>query len=87
MSAFGVRNAYGSLRRVLMHRPGPELDRVTPETLREFHFARPVDRGLFLADYEAMLGLFHAHGVETLLLRSPRRRRRLGSATSPTVPT
>jgi N-dimethylarginine dimethylaminohydrolase len=68
VSGFGVRTAYGSLERVIMHRPGPELAKVTPETLREFHFARPVDRQKFVADYDAMLELFRRHGVETLLL-------------------
>jgi N-dimethylarginine dimethylaminohydrolase len=53
---------------VIVHRPGPELDKVTPETLREFHFARPVDREKFVADYDAMLALLRGHGVETLLL-------------------
>jgi N-dimethylarginine dimethylaminohydrolase len=68
VSGFGVRTAYGTLERVLMHRPGPELDVVTPQTLREFHFARPVDRGKFVSDYDAMLALFRSHGVEALLL-------------------
>ena len=35
---YGVRNAYGDLKRVLMHRPGPELSLVTAQTLREFQF-------------------------------------------------
>jgi N-dimethylarginine dimethylaminohydrolase len=69
VNAFGVRTAYGTLARVLMHRPGPELQKVTPETLAEFHFTRPVDVDRFVADYDAMLGLFEAHGVEVLLLR------------------
>ena len=43
MSGYGVASAYGDLRRVLMHRPGTELDLVTERTLREFHFERPVD--------------------------------------------
>jgi N-dimethylarginine dimethylaminohydrolase len=68
VSAFGVRSAYGSLRRVLMHRPGGELHKVTPETLAEFHFTRPVDVDRFVADYDAMLGLFREHGAEVLLL-------------------
>jgi N-dimethylarginine dimethylaminohydrolase len=68
MSGFGVRTAYGSLARVIMHRPGPELDKVTPDTLREFHFARPVDRARFVADYDALLALVRSHGVEALLL-------------------
>jgi len=51
VTGFGVRTAYGTLERVLVHRPGRELDEVTPETLREFHFARrrgrrsPSERG------------------------------------------
>ncbi len=68
MSAFGVRTAYGSLERVILHRPGPELGMVTPDTLREFHFSRPVDGEKFVADYDAMLGVFREHDVETLLL-------------------
>ena len=69
MTGFGVRSAYGSLKRVLMHRPGPELDQVTAENLKEFNFERPVDRAKFVADYDVMLRLFQGHGVETLLLR------------------
>ncbi|MGH9315084.1 MAG: dimethylarginine dimethylaminohydrolase family protein [Vicinamibacterales bacterium] len=68
MTTYGVRNAYGTLKRVLMHRPGPELDFVTDKTLDEFHFARPVDRERFVADYDAMLDRFRAHGVEVLLV-------------------
>ena len=69
MNGFGVRSAYGTLERVLMHRPGPELGVVTAETVKEFHFSRPVDVERFVADYDAMLGLFRAHGVDVLLLR------------------
>lgn len=68
MAGFGVRNAYGDLRRVLVHRPGRELEMVTTKTLEEFHFARPVDVERFVDDYDTMLGLFQAHGVETLML-------------------
>jgi len=66
---FGVSNAYGSLRRVLMHRPENELDVVTIPTAKDFHFDGPVNREAFLSDYDAMLRLFNDHGVETLLLR------------------
>ncbi|MFQ5791661.1 MAG: arginine deiminase family protein [Acidobacteriota bacterium] len=69
MSRYGVKSAYGNLLQVIMHRPGPELDVVTERTLREFHFARPVHREKFMSEYDAMLGLFQSHGVETLLLR------------------
>lgn len=65
---YGVSNAYGSLKRVLMHRPGGELKMVTPKTLPEFHFDAPVDIEKFMHDYDIMRDLFHDHGVETLLL-------------------
>ena len=63
MKAFGVRSAYGALHRVIMHRPGVELDLVTPHSLREFNFDRPVDREAFVRDYDAMVELFHRDGV------------------------
>jgi N-dimethylarginine dimethylaminohydrolase len=69
MANYGVHTAYGTLSRVIMHRPDRELDAVTENTLKEFHFRRPVDREKFVSDYNAMLGLFQSHGVETLLLR------------------
>lgn len=65
---WGVKNAYGDLKRVLMHRPGEELAMVTPQSLKEFNFDAPVDIDKFMADYDTMLALFQAHGVETLLL-------------------
>jgi arginine deiminase len=63
---YGVRSAYGDLQRVIMHRPGPELKLVTPETLAVFHFDNPVDSEQFVAEYERMLSLLQSHGVETL---------------------
>lgn len=68
MSAFGVKSAFGDLRRVLMHRPGAELGIVSNQNLAEFNYDRPVHREAFLSDYDAMLQLFQQHGVETLLL-------------------
>ncbi len=68
MKNFGVKNAYGNLKRVLMHRPGEELLKVTPNSLKEFHFDAPVDYETFLSDYDIMLELFQSHGVETVLL-------------------
>jgi arginine deiminase len=66
--SFGVPNAYGSLKRVLMHRPGTELNVVTTATAAEFNFVRPVDRRCFLDDYDAMVQRFSAHGVDVVML-------------------
>jgi N-dimethylarginine dimethylaminohydrolase len=68
MKSFGVKNAYGDLIRVLMHRPGIELDRVRSRNLEEFHFSRPVDREKFLLEYDQMISIFKNHGTEVLFL-------------------
>ena len=68
MKTFGVSNAYGTLRRVIMHLPGQELKVVTPENLLEFHFTRPVVSEKFISEYKGMLKLFEEHGTEVLLL-------------------
>ena len=65
---YGVRSAYGTLERVLVHRPGPELAAVTPATLEFFNFGRPVDRDRFVVEYDAMLESFGRHGVDAVLL-------------------
>jgi N-dimethylarginine dimethylaminohydrolase len=68
MSAFGVRNEYGNLERVLVHRPGAELDVVNASNLREFNFSAPVDRAKFATDWDAMTQRFREDGVEPLFL-------------------
>ena len=50
MIEFGVATAYGTMKRALMHRPGEELQKVTDDTLEEFHFQRPVKKEKFLAE-------------------------------------
>lgn len=67
-TTYGVHSAYGDLKRVIMHRPGPELELVRPDTLDEFHFDAPVDIKKFVADYDLMRATLQRHGVETLLL-------------------
>jgi N-dimethylarginine dimethylaminohydrolase len=68
MKTFGVGNAYGTLRKVIMHLPGQELNVVTPESLEEFHFTKPVNSEKFISEYKGMLKLFEEHGTEVLLL-------------------
>ena len=65
---YGVKSAYGDLRTVLMHRPGPELGLVKAHTLAEFNFDAPVEQAAFVAEYDAMWRLLQSHGVETVML-------------------
>ena len=48
MGLFGVSNGYGSLKRVLMHRPDMELDKVTEDNKTEFNFKRAVNKATFV---------------------------------------
>ena len=68
MGLFGVSNGYGSLKRVLMHRPGMELDKVTEDNKTEFNFKRAVNKATFVNEYDIMLSKFQNHGAETILL-------------------
>jgi arginine deiminase len=65
---WGVANAFGDLKTVLMHRPGSELSVVTHSNLRDFNFDEPVDTDQFRHDYDLMAGLFDDHGVDVLFL-------------------
>ena len=87
MTARFVPNAYASLKRVLVHRPGPELEKVTERTLREFNFERPVDRGRFVGEYDAMLRLSRTTASRRCSCARSWRRTRTRSATSTSVPT
>jgi arginine deiminase len=65
---WGVISAYGDLESVLMHRPGVELDVVNDQNLDVFNFDAPVNRDVFVAEYDAMVSQFNAHGVECVFL-------------------
>jgi N-dimethylarginine dimethylaminohydrolase len=69
MTRWGVRSTYGDLGGAIVHRPGAELDLVTPETLDMFHFERPVDRAVFVAGYDRMLEALGAGHAELHQLR------------------
>ncbi len=69
MTRWGVRSAYGDLGGAIVHRPGVELDEVTPQTLETFGFERSVDRERFVAEYDVMLDALRAQGAEMHQLR------------------
>ncbi len=69
MIQWGVRSAYGDLGAAIVHRPGVELDLVTPDTLETFHFERAVDRVRFATEYDHMLAAVGGSGAELYHLR------------------
>jgi arginine deiminase len=65
---YGVSTDYGNLRRVMIHRPGKELEQVRDDTLKHFGFMRPVDPARFTREYDAMLAILTATGAEAVEL-------------------
>ena len=66
--SWGVNSAHGTLKSVLLHRPGIEIDVVTNENKAIFNFDEPVDRETFQAEYDVMTSVFDEHGVEPVFL-------------------
>jgi N-dimethylarginine dimethylaminohydrolase len=64
----GAQTEYGKLRRVLMHRPGRELELVSEDTKRSFGFRRPVDIAKFQSEYDALTETMSEAGAEVVLL-------------------
>jgi arginine deiminase len=69
---WGCDSEVGPLRDVLMHRPGPELDLVTPATYHDHLFDAPIDPGRFRAEFDALAEAYRAHGVRVHLMQGQR---------------
>jgi arginine deiminase len=69
---WGVASEVGPLRDVLMHRPGPELELVTPETCHDHLFDAPVDPVRFRAQFDGLVETYRAHGVRVHLVQGQR---------------
>jgi arginine deiminase len=65
MSSFGITSESGTLKRVLVHHPGKELELANTNPV-EHHFDQPVDIGRFRADHKMMMDALTEAGVEVL---------------------
>jgi arginine deiminase len=68
MSGFGINHESGTLKRVMVHHPGSELELANTDPLKH-HFDQPVDVKRFISDHKELLDAFEEVGVETLLVR------------------
>lgn len=64
----GVHDEISELRRVIVHRPGTELERLTPDSREEFLFDEVLWRGRAEAQHQEFSALLRAEGVEVLEL-------------------
>lgn len=60
--------AFGRLTRVMMHRPGKELELISRENHRQWLFDRVPDIGRFIEEHDRYRQLLISHGVEVIEL-------------------
>src|SRR5439155_15247725 len=65
---FGAQTEFGKLKRVLMHRPGRELDCVSAETASAYNFRRPVQKVRFQGELDTLTESISEAGAEVVLL-------------------
>ncbi len=65
---YGAQSEYGRLRKVLMHRPNEELDRITPGNLAAFNFRDVVYWREFQREHDVFTDALRGEGVDVLLL-------------------
>ena len=63
MSALGVHSEVGRLRRVVVHRPGLELERLTPSTVHDLLFEDVLWAERAREEHDAFAALLREHGV------------------------
>jgi arginine deiminase len=69
VSELGVYSEVGKLRRVLVHRPGVCMERLTPANRAEFLFDDVVQVERAQAEHDAFTGVLRGFGVEVLCLQ------------------
>lgn len=69
MSQLGVHSEVGRLRKVLMHRPGVSMERLTPANRTEFLFDDVVWVERAQQEHDAFTSVLRDHGVEVLYLQ------------------
>jgi arginine deiminase len=68
MPEYGITHESGSLRRVMVHHPGRELELANADPVAH-HFDQPVDIKRFISDHQELVDALRDAGVETLLVR------------------
>ena len=68
MPEYGIAHESGSLRRVMVHHPGRELELANADPVAH-HFDQPVDIKRFISDHQELVDALRDAGVETLLVR------------------
>jgi arginine deiminase len=68
MPNYGINHESGTLKRVMVHHPGKELELANADPVAH-HFDMPVDIKRFINDHQELIDAFHEAGVEVLKVR------------------
>jgi len=68
-ASYGANSEVGRLRTVMLHRPGPELARLTPRNSADLLFDGIPWVGRAQQEHDEFAGALREHGVEVLILR------------------
>ena len=65
MPSYGISHEAGTLKRVLVHHPGKELELANSDPIVH-HFDQPVDIDRFVADHRELMDALEGAGVEVI---------------------
>ena len=68
MPSYGINHESGTLKRVMVHHPGKELELANLDPVAH-HFDMPVDIKRFISDHQELVDALRDVGVEVLLVR------------------
>lgn len=63
MYPINVKNEIGPLKKVMLHRPGREIEKLTPDTLRHLLFDDIPYLRIAQEEHDAFADLLRSHGV------------------------
>jgi len=63
MPSYGVNHESGTLKRVMVHHPGKELELANQNPVKH-HFEMPVDTKRFIDDHQTLMDALEEEGVE-----------------------
>jgi N-dimethylarginine dimethylaminohydrolase len=62
----------GTLRSVLLHRPGPEVEGIGPDNFAQYRFRAPFDAPAARAEQDALADLYRSNGIEVHYVQGQR---------------
>jgi len=65
---FGIDNPFGNLKRVLVHRPGEELNYITAKLAKRYLYTRKLNLALAQKEHDVFVDILKGEGIDVLYL-------------------